>query len=136
MKTFLLQIFTWWNGQTLGTRFFTWRKGEKVGTDQFGNTYYRSRNGAKDPALGHERRWVIYNGEADASMVPPGWNGWLHHRVDVAPSQEDYRAREWEIEHQGNQTGSARAYRPAGSTLRSGPRAPAAADYEPWNPGR
>jgi len=23
MKNFLLQIFTWWNGQTLGTRFFT-----------------------------------------------------------------------------------------------------------------
>ena len=25
MKTFLLQFFTWWNGQTLGTRFHTWR---------------------------------------------------------------------------------------------------------------
>lgn len=71
MKTFLLQIFTWWNGQTIGTRFFTWRKGEKVGTDLFGNVYYRSRGGAIDPALGHERRWVIYKGEADASMIPP-----------------------------------------------------------------
>ncbi|RUV54669.1 NADH:ubiquinone oxidoreductase subunit NDUFA12, partial [Mesorhizobium sp. M5C.F.Ca.IN.020.29.1.1] len=23
MKTFLLQFFTWWNSQTLGTRFHT-----------------------------------------------------------------------------------------------------------------
>jgi NADH:ubiquinone oxidoreductase subunit len=36
---FLKQFFTWWSGQTLGTRFFTWRKGEHVGTDQAGNHY-------------------------------------------------------------------------------------------------
>ena len=35
MKQFLLQFFTWWNGQTLGTRFYTWRKGEAVGMDEF-----------------------------------------------------------------------------------------------------
>ena len=40
MKNLLLQLFTWWNGQTLGTRFFTWRFGNKVGQDEFGNTYY------------------------------------------------------------------------------------------------
>jgi NADH:ubiquinone oxidoreductase subunit len=27
MKDWLLQIFTWWNGQTIGTRFHTWRFG-------------------------------------------------------------------------------------------------------------
>ena len=37
MKSFLLQIFTWWNGQTMGTRFHTWRKGELVGEDDAGN---------------------------------------------------------------------------------------------------
>ena len=31
MKSFLLQFFTWWHGQTLNTRFHTWRKGERVG---------------------------------------------------------------------------------------------------------
>ena len=40
MKNLLLQIFTWWNGQTLGTRFFTWRFGKRVGEDEFGNVYY------------------------------------------------------------------------------------------------
>ena len=33
MKQLLLELFTWWNGQTMGTRFFTWRKGTKVGED-------------------------------------------------------------------------------------------------------
>ena len=37
MKDWLLQIFTWWNGQTIGTRFYTWRFGRNVGSDQFGN---------------------------------------------------------------------------------------------------
>lgn len=135
MKTLLLQIFTWWNGQTMGTRFFTWRQGEKMGEDAFGNVYFRSRGGAKDPALGHERRWVIYAGEADASMVPPGWHGWLHHRVATPPSREEYVPHDWELPHQGNPTGSARAYRPKGSTLAGGKRAPTGADYQPWNPG-
>ncbi|MEP3672085.1 MAG: NADH:ubiquinone oxidoreductase subunit NDUFA12, partial [Hyphomicrobiales bacterium] len=42
MKNFLLQIFTWWRGQTLGTRFYTWRHGERVGEDDSGNVYYRN----------------------------------------------------------------------------------------------
>lgn len=41
MKTFLLQFFTWWNGQTLNTKFYTRRKGERVGEDEFGNVYYQ-----------------------------------------------------------------------------------------------
>lgn len=133
MKTFLTQFFTWWNGQTLGTRLFTWRTGERIGQDEFGNTYYRTRGGAKDPALGHERRWVIYNGVAEGSMVPPGWHGWLHHRTDTAPSQESYAPREWEQPHQGNLTGSAGAYRPKGSII--GAAQPASGkDYQPWTP--
>ena len=33
MLKFLTNIFTWWNGATLNTRFFTWRNGTKVGED-------------------------------------------------------------------------------------------------------
>ncbi len=29
-KDWLLEIFTWWNGQTIGTRFHTWRFGQRV----------------------------------------------------------------------------------------------------------
>jgi NADH:ubiquinone oxidoreductase subunit len=136
MKRFLLLMLTWWNGQTFGTMVWTWRYGEVVGEDEFGNRYYRTRGGKIDPTLGFERRWVIYNGYADASKVPPRWFGWLHHTVDVAPTEEEYRPREWEKPHVPNMTGTSFAYRPPGSTLREGRRAPATGDYLPWTPDR
>src|ERR1700722_11938935 len=75
IQQFLLHYFTWWNGANFNTRFYTRRFGVLVGHDEFGNAYYR-RPGI-DPALGFERRGVIYNGVAEASMTPPGWNGWV-----------------------------------------------------------
>ena len=59
MKDFLLRFFTWWHGATLNTLHYTRKNGELVGHDEFGNTYYRTRGGKIDPALGFERRWVI-----------------------------------------------------------------------------
>jgi len=134
MKLFLLRVFTWWNGATLNTLFYTRRRGELVGRDEFGNEYYQTRGGAIDPALGFVRRWVIYNGPAEASMTPPGWNGWLHHTVNTPPTQEDYRPREWERPHIGNRTGTPFACRPAGSTMSSGRRQPSEGDYHAWSP--
>jgi len=131
----LLQLFTWWNGQTLNTRFHTWRKGERVGQDDQGNTYYRTRGGAIDPVLGFERRWVIYSGDSEASKVPPGWYGWLHHQTDVSPEDEAYSRNEWELDHRPNLTGTPGAYRPQGSALKSGERPAATGDYQAWTPG-
>ncbi len=133
--TWLLQILTWWNGQTLNTRFHTWRHGELVGRDEFGNLYYRTAGGKLDPALGYERRWVIYAGESDGSMTPPGWYGWLHQTSDTPPTAEDYRPRDWEMPHLPNMTGTALAYRPAGSMLKGGVRPAATGDYNAWTPG-
>jgi NADH:ubiquinone oxidoreductase subunit len=135
MKLFFLRLFTWWNGATLNTLFYTSRHGELVGQDEFGNRYYATRGGLIDPALGFVRRWVIYNGPSEASMTPPGWNGWLHHTVDTPPTDENYRPREWELPHLGNMTGTTSAYRPSGSTMRTGQHAPAESDYEAWTPG-
>ena len=92
MKQFLLKFFTWWNGQTFGTQLWTWRFGELVGQDEQGNTYYRTKGRKIDPTLGFERRWVIYNGYAEATRVPPSWHGWLHHTVDVAPDRRELHA--------------------------------------------
>jgi NADH:ubiquinone oxidoreductase subunit len=135
MANLFVEFFAWWTGNTWGTRFNTWRNGEKVGTDALGNTYYRTRGGKIDPALGFERRWVIFNGDAEASKIPPGWHGWMHHRTDVAPPSESYAAREWEQPHVPNLTGTAAAYRPAGSILASGKRPAATGDYKAWVPG-
>ncbi len=126
MKNFLLQMFTWWNGQTIGTRFFTWRKGEFVGQDEAGNRYYREREG--------RRRWVIYKRLAESSSVPPEWHGWLHHMLDKTPLEEDYERRPWEKPWVGNRTGTHQAYRPPGSIARGGKRPAASGDYEAWKP--
>jgi NADH:ubiquinone oxidoreductase subunit len=133
IQQFLLHYFTWWNGANFNTRFYTRRFGVLVGHDEFGNAYYR-RPGI-DPALGFERRWVIYNGVSEASMTPPGWNGWLHHTVDVPPTEEDYKPHPWQKPHMGNPTGTPEAIRPDGSTLMPGPRQPTGGDYEAWTPG-
>lgn len=130
MKTLLLQMFTWWNGQTIGTRFHTWRHGKRVGEDAAGNLYYE---GGLD-SEGRTRRWVIYNGPAEASLIPPGWHGWMHHRSDVAPALEDYVAKAWEKPHQPNLTGTAHAYRPQGSILNQGARPAVTGDYDAWTP--
>lgn len=131
MKEFLTQFFTWWNGQTLGTRFFTWRHGTAVGEDEYGNRYFKYAD--PDGPLG-ERRWVVYNGPAEPSRVPPGWHGWLHHKIAVAPSEMEFRPLEWQQPHQPNITGTPLAYRPKGSILREGERPRATGDYEPWTP--
>jgi NADH:ubiquinone oxidoreductase subunit len=130
MKKFFLQFFTWWNGQTLGTRLHTWRYGTMVGSDEFGNSYY---TGGKD-SEGRTRRWVIFNGYSEATAIPPGWHGWMHHRTDVAPSDQNYQPREWQKAHLQNLTGTAGAYRPEGSMANSGARAKVTGDYDAWTP--
>jgi NADH:ubiquinone oxidoreductase subunit len=134
MKQFFLKMFTWWNGQTIGTQLWTWRFGELVGQDVQGNRYYRTAGGKIDPVLHFERRWVIYNGLAEASRIPAEWHGWIHHTVDVPPTQDGYKPREWEKPHQPNLTGTPLAYRPSGSTLASGRRPKATGDYQAWTP--
>lgn len=121
---FLLSFLTWWNSQTLNTRFFTWRKGVRVGEDEQGNVFYRSRDDRK--------RWVIFNGEMEGSRVPPGWSGWLHHTWDEPPTERPLAHKSWEAPHHENLTGSALAYAPPGSIRRGVPAE--RSDYEAWQP--
>ncbi len=131
MKTFFTQFFTWWNGQTLGTRFHTWRHGTPVGEDEFGNLYYEGGINTE----GRTRRWVIYNGKSDASMIPPGWHGWIHHRVDAVPGKDGYEPLEWQRPHVPNLTGTSFAYRPKGSLAADKQRPRVTGDYDAWTPG-
>jgi NADH:ubiquinone oxidoreductase subunit len=121
---FLKRLVTWWNGQTLGTQLYTSRKGVKVGEDDQGNIYYETRDG--------KRRWVIYNGEAEASRVSPDWHGWLHHTWSEPPTKAPLKHKAWEKPHQENLTGTSAAYAPPGSIRR--PEPVARRDYEAWQP--
>jgi NADH:ubiquinone oxidoreductase subunit len=123
---------------TIGTRLLTWLRGELVGTDAAGNRYYRDkRHVALQPGGGRpsrERRWVLYNGAAEASRVPPEWHAWLHHTSDTPPSAHARPRYAWEKPHQPNLTGTPAAYRPPGSVFMGGARPRATGDYEPWRP--
>ncbi|WP_332066157.1 NADH:ubiquinone oxidoreductase subunit NDUFA12 [Bartonella sp. CB189] len=130
MIGFFKRIFTWWNGSTVSTRFFTWYKGKRVGEDQFGNVYYEGGY-HKD---GYPRRWVIYKGYSEASTIPPGWHGWIHHRYNRPPTQENYQPHEWEKPHVANMTGTSKAYRPKGSIIRSSDQPHVHEDYDAWSP--
>jgi NADH:ubiquinone oxidoreductase subunit len=136
MKSFFLKLFTWWNGQTFGTQLWTALYGEFVGDDDLGNRYYRTKGGKIDAAFGYERRWVIYNGYTEASAVGPDWHGWLHHTVDVPPTQERVEPRPWWKPHRPNLTGTPAAPRPPGSTLAQSRRPKATGDYKAWTPGQ
>ena len=117
---------------TITTRLFTFFHGKQIGQDQFGNRYFMEKKTADGRRT---KRWVIYNGYAEASRIPPSWHGWIHHTVDLPPTEEKYVPREWEKPHVPNMTGTPAAYRPSGSTLASGRRPKATCDYQPWTPG-
>lgn len=121
---FLIRMLTWWNSQTLGTQIFTARKGLRVGEDVQGNIYYQTADSKK--------RWVIYNGEIEASRVSPDWHGWLHFTWDQPPTKVALKHKPWELPHLENLTGTEAAYAPPGSIRTAAPVL--RADYEAWAP--
>ncbi len=121
---FLKRLLTWWNSQTLGTQLFTARRGVRMGADAQGNVYYQTKDS--------KRRWVIFNGEMEASRVSPDWHGWLHHTWDQTPADAPLVHKAWEKPHVENLTGTDAAYAPPGSIRRSAPVAKS--DYEAWTP--
>jgi NADH:ubiquinone oxidoreductase subunit len=127
----LSSIFTWWNGATIGTRLYSWRTGRQVGQDAIGNIYMESK---KADARGGRRRWVMYAGSNDASIVPPDWHGWLHGTVDGPPDEVLPPPRPWQKPSVPNLTGTRDAYRPSGALEAGGRRQAATGDYEAWSP--
>jgi NADH:ubiquinone oxidoreductase subunit len=115
---------------TIGTWLFTKRRGELVGTDAEGNRYFQDK---RVIAGRRRKRWVMYNGVAEASRVPPDWHGWLHYTTDEVPPPGGLPRQPWQKEHLPNLSGTDGAYRPPGHTLSPGekPKPP----YEAWRPG-
>tara|TARA_Y100000590_G_scaffold464941_1_gene635724 strand:- start:875 stop:1234 length:360 start_codon:yes stop_codon:yes gene_type:complete len=103
MLTFIKQIFTWWNHQTIGTGIQTLFFGKLVGKDHLGNKYYESKTG---------RRWVIYNGEIEATKIPSEWYSWIHYTKNKIEKSQDLKKFKWQKPHQPNPTGTEKAYHP------------------------
>ncbi len=121
----------------IGTKLFTSLFGKKVGEDKFGNKYYKSslRAGRNIGRYNKERRWVIYNGKAEASKIPAYWHGWVHYNTDEIPDSENNgKEYKWEQDHTPNLTGTNLSYLPNGHKKEGGVRDKATGDYIPWNP--
>ena len=103
MLTVFKQIFTWWNQQTFGTRLQIFFSGKLVGEDKNGNKYYESKSG---------RRWVIYNGEVEASKIPNEWYSWMHSINNNIENIHQHKKYDWQKEHLPNQTGTENSYHP------------------------
>ncbi|QNL18575.1 NADH:ubiquinone oxidoreductase subunit NDUFA12 [Hyphobacterium sp. CCMP332] len=132
MLGFIGKIFAWWDDATPGTYLTLFAKGAtKVGEDEFGNRYFEEKKATGSD--GRIRRYVVYNGYADASRVPMAWHGWLHHTYEDAPTGDE-AAYAWEKGHEPNLTGTLHAYKPAGALSRGGKRQANSADYESWSP--
>lgn len=128
----LKTIFTWWNGATVGTLFTIAKRGVLVGSDEFGNRYYESRDHTSYD--GRKRRWVVYDGYAEASKVAPDWYGWLHYTYEAPPTEQPLVRRKFELDYRPNMTGTPLAWRPPGSLAAEGVRPAATGDYEAWKP--
>jgi NADH:ubiquinone oxidoreductase subunit len=137
MTNYLSLLFSWWGNVTIGTKFHTWRHGTYVGKDDFGNKYYKQdvrNNHSYSGSRKGERRWVVYANPAEASAIPAGWHGWMHHRTDLPPTKDEYVNYPWAREHKQNMTGTAEAYHPQGSLLTPKSRPQVSGDYEAWTP--
>ena len=107
MLTFLKEIFTWWNHQTIGTRLTIFLFGKFVGKDSFGNKYYKTKKG---------KRFIIYNGEVDASKIPNEWYSWMHFTPNKFENKHELDKFDWQKPHKPNLTGSNGAYNPKTNT--------------------
>lgn len=100
----------------IGTWLYTRLCGINFGADALGNRYYKSKRKNKS---GFERRWVIYAGDPEASLVPPEWFAWLHHQCDDLLPTEGKSSYVWLKPHVPNLTGTEVAYLPDGHVLHS-----------------
>ena len=120
-------LFTWWNGNTVGTKLYTFLKGKKVGEDYLGNFYYESKD--------QKNRWCIYSDQSEASRISPEWNSWLRFTSNTLPKGNNF-SFEWQKRFNGNTTGLDSAYKP--STKRVGRLKEDLenyhSDYKAWKP--
>ena len=125
------KIFAWWDGATLGALFDIKRRSSLIGQDEYGNVYYEER---KAVSGFHNKRYVIYKGLAEPSKVPASWHGWLHHAVELPPTEAPLDRQGFEIDHTPNMTGTPWATRPKNSLKNTSSMAEVTDTYEAWKP--
>ncbi len=99
--------------------FFIKINSKNVGVDEFGNQYFEKKNG---------KRFVIYNGIAEASKISFDWHCWMHYSTANIPTrQEELNRFFWQKAHLPNLTGTKNSYTPKMSNQNK-PKF----HYQPW----
>jgi len=116
---------------SIGIKIYTWFYGKYVGKDEFENIYYSNSNNFNDQKA---KRWVIFNGEIEASKIPPHWHAWLHKTVEEPPL--NYKQKySWQKIHKPNMTGTKDAYYPSSHPLSKNYNPDQIKDeHESWTP--
>ena len=116
---------------SFGTKIFTWFYGKFVGQDSYGNKYYCNSSDYSDIDA---KRWVIYDGEIEASKVPAHWHAWIHKTIKQAPVNYKHK-HDWQKDHKPNLTGTDEAYFPSSHPLSKKYNSESKEeDYETWIP--
>ena len=80
------------------------------------------------------KRWVIFNGEIEASKIPPHWHAWLHKSIDEPPLNYSHKYS-WQKDHKPNMTGTKNAHFPPSNPISKDYKPnQLKADYESWSP--
>ena len=116
---------------SFGTTIYTWIYGNFVGEDSFKNKYYCN---LKDFNNLEAKRWVIFNGEIEASKIPPHWHAWLHKSINKPPLNYSHKYS-WQKNHEENYTGTDNAYFPSSHPLSKNYKPNIIKDeYDSWSP--
>jgi len=115
----------------IGTRIYTWIYGKFVSVDEFGNRYYCNSKNFEDPK---SKRWVMFNGEIEASKIPPHWHAWLHKTINIPPINYSHKYS-WQKNIEPNLTGTSKAYFPNSKYLAKSKKSKKIdIKYEKWQP--
>ncbi|MEQ9115870.1 MAG: NADH-ubiquinone oxidoreductase subunit NDUFA12 family protein [Rickettsiales bacterium] len=115
---------------SLSTKINLFFNYKKYGVDKFGNKYFIAKK--EDRVLKKKKRMVWYNGDAEATKVPPVWHAWLHYMIDDVDNADlNYS---WQKGYLPNLTGTDLAYRPPGHVSQGGVRDRVSSDIEEWEP--
>ena len=116
---------------SFGTTLYTWIYGNLVGQDDYLNNYYCNSKNFNDL---DSKRWVMFNGEIEASKIPPHWHAWLHKSIDVPPLNYSHKYK-WQKDHEQNMTGTDNAYYPSSHPLsKSYKHNEIKKEYDSWSP--
>ena len=113
----------------LGTYLYTWFYGNLVGTDKLNNKYFCNFKKFNDLKA---KRWIIFSGEIESSLIPSHWHAWLHKTISTPPINYQHKYK-WQKDHLPNMTGTSKAYYP-NSHLLSDSKKNIIEEYETWKP--